>query len=482
MDRHSIETVVEEVVRRVLNGSAPAAASGAPATAPSSGKVVPGPSNGVHATMDEAVKAADRAFAAYLNCTLAQRETFVQVMRRVGLANREEWSKAEEAETKLGRWAHKVHKLLAVCNYTPGTEDLTTWARSGDNGLTIEEMAPYGVIAAVTPSTHPCATLINNGISFLASGNVGVFNAHPASKGIFATALATLNEELRRAGAPDNLLTTVAVPTIESANDMFAHPLVRVILVTGGPAVVKAALAMPKKAITAGPGNPPVVVDETADLAAAAKHTIAGASFDNNVLCIGEKEVFCVASVFDRFKAEMVRQGCVELNASQIDALAAKAFQKHGDHYMTSRDLVGRNASVLAAAIGLTGVSDEVPLLIGETNFQHLWVQEEQLMPFLPLVRCKDVDEAIRMAVEAEHGYRHTAVIHSKNIENMTRMARAMDCSIFIKNGPSYAGLGYGGEGYCSYSIASPTGEGITSARTFTRKRRCTLVDYFRII
>ncbi len=480
VDRSQIEVVVEEVVRRVLNGGG---APPSPAQPPAAKHPVLAPSTGVHETMDQAATAAEKAFEAYRSCSMEDRARFVAVLRRVGLERREEWSRAEEEETKLGRWAHKVHKLLAVCNYTPGTEDLTTWARSGDRGLAIEEMAPYGVIAAVTPSTHPCATLVNNAISLLASGNTAVFNAHPASKRIFARALATLNEEMARAGAPVALLHTIASPTIESANEMFAHPKTRVILVTGGPAVVAAALAMPKKAITAGPGNPPVVVDETADLALAARNTIAGAGFDNNVLCIGEKEVFVVSGVFEAFRAEMLRAGAMELTRAQADELAKKAFQPQpGGHAITNRDLVGRNASVLAAAIGIKGVSDDVPLLFGEVDFNHAFVQEEQLMPFLPLVRVRDVDEGIRASVQAEHGFRHTAVMHSRNVDAMTRMARAMDCSIFVKNGPSFAGLGYGGEGYCSYSIASPTGEGITTARTFTRKRRCTLVDNFRII
>ncbi len=104
------------------------------------------------------------------------------------------------------------------------------------------------------------------------------------------------------------------------------------------------------------------------------------------------------------------------------------------------------------------------------------------MMPFLPLVRVPDVNAAIDQAVAAEHGYRHTAVMHSRNVESMTRMARECRCTLFVKNGASTAGLGAGGEGYTSFSIATPTGEGATSARTFTRQRRCTLVDYFRIV
>lgn len=474
-----VQSIVEEVVRRLMQQGGVNLMR--PAQKPASAEATPG-APGVFDSMDDAIEAASAAFQQFRSHTLAQREKYVAVLRRVGLEHAEAWAKEEEKETKLGRWQHKVRKFDAVCHFTPGTEDLSTWAKTGDRGLTIEEQAPYGVIGAITPSTHPCATLICNGIGFIASGNTGAFNPHPGGKRIFAQAVATLNRELMAAGAPANLLTTVAEPTLETAEKLFHHGKTRVILVTGGPGVVKAALAAPKKAITAGPGNPPAVVDETADLDRAAKDIIAGASFDNNVLCIGEKEVFCVASVLDELKRRMVAHGCVELTRAQVDALAEKAFVRKGDEVIVNRDLVGRNASVLAAAIGLSGVSDDVPLLIAEVGFDHLFVQEEQMMPCLPLVRCKDVDEAMDMAVRAEHGYRHTFTMHSRNVEAMGRMARLCDASIFVKNGPSFAGLGYGGEGYCSYSIASPTGEGLTSARTFTRKRRCVLVDNFRII
>jgi aldehyde dehydrogenase len=434
--------------------------------------------------MEDAVKAASKAFDSYREFNLAQREKLIAAIRRTGHSLKAKWAPATVAETKMGRADHKIQKFNAVCNGTRGTEDLTTWAKSGDYGLTIEEMAPYGLVAAVTPSTHPVPTLINNSISLLAAGNTAVFNAHPASKRVFAEALATLNREMMAAGAPPCLLTTVVEPTLESANTMFLHELTRLILVTGGPGVVKAALACPKKAITAGPGNPPVVVDETADLGRAAQAIIDGGGFDNNVLCIGEKEVFCVDSVFDQLLREMENRGAYRLSERESDALAAKAFlpQKDGS-LVTSRDFVGRNAAILAEAIGIKGLGDKVPLLFGEVrDAGNHWVQEEQLMPFMPFVRVRNAEEGIRLALEAEHGYRHTALMHSRNIENMSRFARACDCSIFVKNGPSIAGLAVGGEGYISYSIASPTGEGITTARTFTRKRRCTLVEAFRII
>lgn len=479
MEKNQIESIVQEVISRVRQ------TGGGNGVAPAKGAdpAVPSPELGVFETMDDAAKAGSKAARAFREYGVNARNRIIAAIRRTGHTYKERWAEATVAETGMGRRAHKIQKFNAVCDGTRGTEDLTTWAQTGDHGLTIEEMAPYGLIGAVTPSTHPVPTLINNAISMLAGGNTAVFNPHPASKGVFAEAVATLNREMMAAGAPPHLLTTIRKPTIESADQMFRHPLTRILLVTGGPGVVEAALAVPKKAVTAGPGNPPVVVDETADLTRAARSIIDGGGFDNNILCIGEKEVFCVGAVFDELMREMERLGCVRLDERQIEMLAGQAFQRKGEHFVTNRDLVGRNARVLAEKIGLTGLSDAVPLLFGEVSGPHnVWVQEEQLMPFMPFVRVPDVDTAIEYALEAEHGYRHTACMHSENIVNMSKMARLCDCSIFVKNGPSVAGLAVGGEGYISYSIASPTGEGITTARTFTRKRRCTLVDSFRII
>jgi acyl-CoA reductase-like NAD-dependent aldehyde dehydrogenase len=342
-------------------------------------------------------------------------------------------------------------------------------------------MAPYGVIGAVTPSTHPVPTMVNNAICIVSAGNSVVFNVHPAGKKVSMFAVRLINEAVAKVGGPANLVTAVEEPTLESANDLFNHPGIRLLLVTGGPGVAQAALASPKKAIVAGPGNPPVVVDETADLAKAARDIIDGGAFDNNILCLGEKQVFAIDSIADELKRLMVQYSAYELNAQQIDALSQVAFVDGPDgHPMANRELIGRNASVLGERIGLN-LDDSLRMLIGETDANHVFVREEQMMPFLPIVRVPNIDQAIREAVISENGYGHTAIIHSRNIENMHRMARAANTTIFVKNGPSYAGVGLGGEGFGTYSIAGPTGEGLTSPRTFTRQRRCALVDYFRI-
>ena len=437
--------------------------------------------NGIFEKMEDAIAFAKKAQPIWASTPLEKKRVIIDAIRKTAIENAETIAKMTVEETKMGRVSHKIQKLINSAKLTPGIEDLHPEAWSGDHGLTIEELAPFGVIGAVTPSTHPVPTLINNAISMLSGGNTAVFNGHPGAKAVFAYGMELFNKAIVSAGGPENIITTVSNPTLDTGKILFTHPDIRLIVVTGGPGVVQAALKSGKKCITAGPGNPPVVVDETADLEKAAKSIIAGATFDNNLLCIAEKEIFVVDSVADKFMRELEKAGAIRLTSPQIAKLTEKAFTKKGDEFILNRELVGKNASILAETAGLK-IDDSVLMLFGETKKDHPFVFEEQMMPFLPVVRTRDVNQAIDWAIEAERDYKHTAIMHSKNLEALDRMARLCDCSIFVKNGPSFAGLAIGGEGYISFSIASPTGEGICTARTFTRRRRCTLVDYFRIV
>jgi len=439
---------------------------------------------GVFPDVDAAVTAAAAARRELAALPLDGRRRLIDAMRRAVLEANESLSREAVEETGLGNVADKVAKNVLAAAKTPGVEDVEPVAWSDEHGLTLMERAPWGVIGAITPVTNPIATIASNAIGMIAAGNAVVFNVHPGAKGVSCRLVALLNAAITAAGGPRDLLAAVAEPTIESAGELMRHPGVALLVVTGGPGVVKAAMASGKKAICAGPGNPPCVVDETADLAKAGRSIVEGAAFDHNVVCICEKEVLVVASVADRLKAEMAANGAVELFGRHAEAVARVALAEPGGpgkHGAPNRELVGKSPQHIARAAGV-----EVPagtrLLIAEVGRDHPLVWTEQLMPVLPIVRMASADEAIDFAVQVEHGYRHTAMIHSHDIERLSRMARLMDCSIFVKNGPCYAGLGQGGAGYTSFTIASPTGEGVTRARTFTRERRCTLVDAFRII
>ncbi|MEZ6122615.1 MAG: aldehyde dehydrogenase family protein [Planctomycetaceae bacterium] len=395
----------------------------------------------------------------------------------------EELGLLEFQETKIGRLEHKIGKLKVIKS-VPGMEFMKSEAVSGDHGLTVTEYAPFGVIGAITPVTHSLPTLAANFVNMVAAGNTVIVNPHPSGKKIAAEGVRRFNKAIFEATGLKNLLVIIGEPTIESAQAIFDHRGVKLLVVTGGPAVARAALGSPKRAIVAGPGNPPVVVDATADIENAAKSIVAGAAFDNNLLCIAEKEVFAVKEIFDQLMNAVSRHGGYRLDAQQTAAFTAKAFsppKDAKDHYHLNRDFIGKDASWLAAQIGLT-IPAETQIIYGETDEHNPFVTEEQMMPFVPFVKANCADHAIDLAKKYEHGFGHTALIHSRDVHTITKMGRIMNTTIFVKNGPCMAGLGLGGEGYPSFSIATPTGEGVTSPMTFTRQRRCAMVEDLRII
>jgi acyl-CoA reductase-like NAD-dependent aldehyde dehydrogenase len=474
---------IDEIARRIAadirSNAAPAAAaaptlSAIPAT---------DPALGIFATVGEAVRAANIAQPQFAALPLSRRGAILDAIRRTMLDNCEVLAKSAHDETGYGRYEDKVVKNRLVTERTPGLEDLAPIAVTGDHGLTLMEPAPFGTIGAITPVTNPTSTIICNSLGMLAAGNSVVFNVHPYAKNCCMQTIALLNKTIIANGGPPNVVTGIANPTIESANELMRDPGIRIVVVTGGPDVVRAAMASGKRAICAGPGNPPVVVDETADIEKAGRDIVLGASTDNNIICTDEKETLAVASIADALISSMGRQGAVVLPRERLGELEKVIFTEIKGPRTKSyinKNLIGKNASVILAKLGISA-PDSVRLVVVEVNEDHPLLWTEQMMPVMPVCRMPDANRAIDLAVEIEGRNRHTAVMHSKNLDNLSRMAKACDCSIFVKNGRSQAGLGLDGEGYCSFTIASPTGEGLTSPRSFSRWRRCTMVDHFRI-
>ncbi|HMC64771.1 MAG TPA: aldehyde dehydrogenase family protein [Gemmataceae bacterium] len=475
-----IRSVVQEVLTHMRNGRA-VPANGQPREW------------GVFDDVDSAVAAAVEAQRAFESRGLDERKKAIDCIRRVCIDQAERLGREELEETKIGRLDHKIEKLKVCAERTPGVEFLRTDAYSGGNGIALTEYAPFGVIGVITPVTHSLPTLAGNAINMLAAGNALVCNPHPSGAHIACHGTQLFNQAISEAIGIENLMTIIGNPTLESAEAIFKHREVRLLCVTGGPAVGRAALRSPKRAIVAGPGNPPVVVDETADLENAARCIIEGGAYDNNLLCIGEKEVFAVASIFDELMEAMTRYQAVRLNKEQIAALTKAAFvavsetpdrkggvEGHGK-LVVNKDLIGQDPAVLAERAGMK-VPAGTQLLFGETEESHPFVEQEQMMPFVPFVRVPDVDTAIALAKRYEHGFKHTAIIHSRNVETITRMGRELDTSLFVANGTSMASLGVGGEGYLSFSIATPTGEGVTTPLTFTRQRRISTVGSMRVL
>lgn len=469
-DKTLITNVVSEVLKRMASPNGSTIVAPRPVVS----------SNGLHHSVDAAVEQASRAQQQLAKAGMEVRDGICKLIKAMAQDNANQWGRIELEETKVGRLDHKIAKL-GLLQGIPGVEFLKTAAKSGDAGICLDEMAPWGVIGVITPVTHSIPTVTANAIAMIAAGNSMVINPHPSGAKCLCMAAEAYNKAIKDQFGIEPLINAIHTPTLESADQIFKHPRIPMLVVTGGPAVARAAMQTPKRAVVAGPGNPPVVVDETADLARAAQGIIFGGAFDNNLLCIGEKEVFVVDSVFDKMMAAMRNAGAVELSTGGVEQLTKAAVTWQNDHFVAGKDFIGKDPLVLADAAGVK-LRDDVDLLFGETDESNPFVPVEQMMPFVPFVRVRDFDQALEMALKHEHGFGHTAIIHSNNLNNITRMGQAVNTTLFAVNGPSTGCLGANGEGFPSYSIATPSGEGVTSPLTFTRFRRMTVTNALRIV
>jgi propionaldehyde dehydrogenase len=431
---------------------------------------------GVFGDILQAIEAAKASQKTVRDMSFTDRERVIQNIRKSTLLNAETMAQMAVQETGMGNVAHKIAKHQLTAQKTPGTEDLTTTAWSGDHGLTLVEQGPFGVIGAVTPSTNPSETVICNTIGMFAAGNTVVFNTHPGAKNVSNFAVDMLNKASMEAGGPDNIAVSVYEPTLETSKVLFAHKDIPLLVATGGPGVVTAVLSSGKRGIGAGAGNPPVLADETADIAKAARDIVNGATFDNNLPCIAEKSVVAVESIYEELIYHMRSNGCYLADADVVNKLLLTVIIDKSGKKMLNRKCVGKDAKTLLSMVGVN-VDDNIRCVIFPANANHLLVEEELMMPILGIVKVKNFDEGLTTCVKLEQGNRHSAHIHSKNVDHLTRYGKAVDTAIYVKNGPSYNSLGFEGEGFATFTIASRTGEGLTSARTFTKSRRCVMSD-----
>jgi propionaldehyde dehydrogenase len=382
-------------------------------------------------------------------------------------------------ETGMGRLDDKAVKIRLALEKTPGPEFFRTNALTGDHGLAIEELSPFGVITALTPSTDPSPTVINNALCMISGGNGVVFAPHQAAIRSTLQTAEKLSEALVELGAPEGLITAIAKPEPENLLRLMNHESVSLICATGGRSAIASALRSGKPAIAAGPGNPPVLVDETADLRRAADDIITGCSFDNNVTCISEKELFVVHQVADELRKHMLEGGRAFAlsNPSDVKKLLGVVLSDGA----LNRTMIGRSPAYILSKIGIR-VPDDVRLILVETGETHPFVQQELLMPILPMVRVADFEDGLCSAVRVEHSLRLSGAIHSTNINNMSKMARAMETAIFTKNAPSLSSIGYNGDCPTAFTIATTTGQGPVTPLSFCRTRRCVLSGSFRIV
>lgn len=480
------DSEIGEIVQRVMRELEGSNGSGSPSPAPIPSHAAIISTRGVFSDVDQAIDAARIAHKSLLSLGLTKRFAIIDKLRQIAIANAELWGRMAVEETGLGKMPDKMNKVLLAARKTPGPEDLRPETFSGDNGLTLVEPAPFGVVGVITPSTNPPSTVVNNTISLVSAGNACVFNPHPSAKNVCRAVASAMNAGVVEAGGPENLVCIIGEPSQASAQTLMKHRKIDLVLVTGGGVVVKLAMTSGNRAICAGPGNPPAVIDETAIIPKAAKDLVTGASFDNNVLCTDEKSMFVVDKIASTLKREMIANGAFEVSGNNLDRLTRLVIteDKHAKghrHVSVNKALIGKCAGTILQELDIKPPQG-TQLVIAETTWDHALVMAEQLMPVIPIVRCRSFEEAMEWAIISEHDFQHTFIMHSTNVANLSAMAQNCNGNIFVKNGPNLAGLGYGGEGYTTLSIAGTTGEGMTKASTFTRPRRCTLVDYFRIV
>ncbi|MDD4518251.1 MAG: aldehyde dehydrogenase [Limnochordia bacterium] len=426
---------------------------------------------GIYSDLDEALNRCATAQQQFMSLSLSKREQIIAAIRNAGIDNAEYFAHITHEETRLGRYEDKIQKNINAAKLTPGMEVLTRRIIGGDDGVTIIEHAPFGLIVSITPTTHPTPFIINHAIIMLAGGNSVFFCPHPRAQNCTRTAITVLNKAIVEAGGPLDLLTALDKVSMDAVQAACTHKLTSMVTAAGGPGVVDMALSCGKKAIAAGPGNPPVVVDETADLANTARDIVAGASFDNNILCIAEKEIFVVDAVADQFIHELRKNKAYVVEQSKQIEQLTNLLVKDGH---INRDYVGQDADKILAQIQVH-VDPSVRLVVFETDFAHPLVKIEQMLPVLPIVRARDFSHALQMAIEAEQGLGHTAVIHSSGIHRITQFTREVGAGLTVANGPSGTALGVGGAAEFAHTIADPTGEGIVTAKHFTREHRLTI-------
>lgn len=474
IDTAEVEKMIRSILAEKLDIKA---GSGTPAT-PTAMQNYSSSTIAIFDDVDAAVKAAKEAYLRYHELPLKCRSAVVEAIRKE--LNQDIQYLAEKAveETGMGNVSDKVHKNRLALEKTPGIEDLNTVALTGDDGMVLFEYSPYGVVGSITPSTNPTETIINNSISMLTAGNAVYFSPHPGAKELSIWLIKRIEGIVFQACGIHNLVVTVSQPSFDNTQLMMKHPDIAILAVTGGPGIVSMALHSGKKTIGAGAGNPPCLIDETAEIVKAAKDLVSGASFDNNVPCIAEKVGIVVEQVADGLIQQMVVFGAMLISdPQQVNALKA-ACVVDGE---INKKLIGKSTATILAAANIPQPAKEPKLIIVEATEDDPLVLLEQLMPVLPIVRVKDFDDGVRVALKAEAGLHHTASMHSQNVSRLNKVAQLMQTSIFVKNAPTYAGIGFSAEGFCTFTIATPTGEGTTSPKTFCRLRRCTLHNGFSV-
>lgn len=381
------------------------------------------------AALEQARMMLDRARWAATRMQKLDRAAVMRVcdaVAKAGHARAQEFAEAAVRETGMGVVAHKLQKNQAcstgIWDLYKG-EDFIAPRIQADRKI-VELPRPAGVIFALVPVTNPVATVYFKTLLALMTRNAIILSPHPQARGVCSDAARVLAEAAKAAGAPDGVVQVIEAPTIPLIETLMGDDRIDLIVATGGPAVVKAAYRSGNPAIGVGPGNAPVVVDDSADLKAAAKRIVSSKSFDNSILCTNESTVLAFASIADRLLDAMKAEGAHLCTPDQVAKLRALLFTDTG----FNTQMIGKDAEVIARAAGFSAPGAKILLTPVDMVQPEEKLVREKLAPVLAFARVAGIDQAISAArsMMRKAGQGHSAVIHSKREANILAFAAAV--------------------------------------------------------
>lgn len=413
---------------------------------------------GIYEDYNIAVAQAKVAQKKLIELSLTTRINILQAIRKEIRQNAESLSHFSLNEVKMGNLEGKISKHLLVANKTLGIEYLQ------ENNIDV--FNPFGVILSFIPSTNSSETISDHTIGIIAAGNSGVFCPNPRALQTCKKVIHLLNSTIIEAGGPENLVTLVDAPRRSIINDLIQHPSIKLVVATGSSGIINTVLDSGKRAICAGSGNPPVIIDEDADLALAAESIIKSVSFDFNILCVSEKEAFVLETVYEQFISIMKEKDAYLLTEQQANDLCEILFidyHSNEKNKIVKKEFVGQSPQTLLEAIGIIP-SENIRLLIAETSADHPLVTTECLLPLLPIVSVSNINEAIAHSVIVEGGRNHSAAIYTNNPQNAQKFRSLMPTTAFAVNQSPLDSFPY----FCC-TIATKTGEGLVCAKDFVK-------------
>lgn len=358
-------------------------------------------------------------------------------------ANAQNLAKMAVEETGFGVWEDKLLKNLlgSTITYDYCKNMKTVGVIKEDNGDGIIEVGvPMGIVAALIPSTNPTSTTMYKSIISIKAGNAIVISPHPNAKNCILETVRIIQSAAKRAGAPDNIVQSISLTTIDATNTLLKHRDIGVILATGGEAMVRAAYSSGNPAIGVGPGNGPAYIEKTADIPLAVKRIFDSKTFDNGTICASEQSIVTEHCIKEKVVAEVKRQGGYFLNEEESKKLSGFILRANGT---MNPKIVGKSAKVIADMAGIQ-IPEGTRVLVSEQTEVSKTnpYSREKLCPILAFYTENSWEDACQRCMEIlyNEGVGHTMTIHSQNKNIIREFALQKPVSRLLVNTPGALG------------------------------------------